>query len=168
MDVEGEFETFVRARSPSLLRAAWLLTGDWFAAEDLVQSALEKVWPKWSTLSHQEFAEAYVRRAVTTTFLRGRRRRWAGELPAAQLPEAVAQDEYEGADRRSAIFAVLLRLPRRQRAVLTWRYYGDLTERQTAAAMGCSVGTVKRYTARALATLRREPNIVVLLKESLT
>jgi RNA polymerase sigma-70 factor (sigma-E family) len=164
-EVEAQFDGFVRRASPRLLRAAWLLVGDWAGAEDLVQTALERTWPKWGTLPDDEQRLAYVHRVVTNSFLRGRRRRWTGEIATADLPEPPAYDEADAMVVRVGVAAAVRRLPPRQRAVVALRYLGDLTEAQTALAMGCSVGTVKRYHARALAALRADPAVLDLLAE---
>ncbi len=92
MGAEEDFDRFVRSSNARLLRTAWLLVGDWPAAEDLVQIALERLWPKWSRLPDDQQRLAYVHRILTTSFLRGRRRKWTGEIATADLPEPAAQD----------------------------------------------------------------------------
>jgi RNA polymerase sigma-70 factor (sigma-E family) len=161
--LEDEFDSFVRIHGPSLLRAGWLLTGDWGEAQDLVQIALERVWPRWADLTGEAHRTAYVHRVLTTSFLRSRRRRWRGELPSARLPEHAGPDDVDRLDTRLSLLTAVHLLPARQRAVLTWRFFADLTEAQTAQAMGCSIGTVKSYTSRALNTLRTQPGILDLL-----
>lgn len=159
------FEDFVTARGPSLLHAAWLLTGDRHRAEDLVQTALGKAWPHWSSIAQtgQGSYDAYVRKVMMTTYIAWWRRRWTGELPTASLPEHAYVDG-EGVaadvDRRRDILSALATLPRGQRAVIVLRYFADLTEQQTAESLGCSVGTVKSQAARAMKTLRRSPLLV--------
>jgi RNA polymerase sigma-70 factor (sigma-E family) len=160
VDVESDFDEFVRLRSPALLRAAWLLTGDWASAQDVVQSALERAWPRWPALVGREHEEAYVRRVMMTVFLRDRSRRWTAEIPFADLPDRHGSDLADLVAGQVSVAAALLRLPARQRAVLAWRYFADLTEAQTAYAMGCRVGTVKSYTARALTALRANEDLV--------
>jgi DNA-directed RNA polymerase specialized sigma24 family protein len=83
---EEAFDGFVRAASPGLLRAAWLLVGDWSAAEDLVQTAFEKTWPRWGRLPDDKQRLAYLHRVLTNAFLRGQRRRWMGEIASGDLP----------------------------------------------------------------------------------
>lgn len=143
---DREFATYVATRQRSLLRTAWLLCGDWPAAEDLVQTALLRAWRRWDRVIATGDPDAYVRRVVVTGYLSARRRRWTGELPTAALPETAAVDGYGAADLRDALGRVLPALPRGQRAVLVLRHYEDLTEVQTAAVLGCSVGTVKART----------------------
>ncbi|MDX6255964.1 MAG: hypothetical protein QOJ11_2298 [Frankiales bacterium] len=155
MDEPDGFREFVAGRSRALLRTAWLLTGDWAAAQDLVQTALAKTWPAWSRIRRTDDPEVYVRRVLVTTYATWWRRRWRGEAPAAELPERVTtSDAFEDADRRAVVAAALATLTRGQRAVVVLRYFDDLTEAQTASVLGCSVGTVKSQHARALAALR--------------
>jgi RNA polymerase sigma-70 factor (sigma-E family) len=150
------FGEFVAARSPALLRAAWLLTGDRATAQDLVQAALVRTWARWTRLERADNAEAYVRRVMVTTYATWWRRRWRAEVPTPVLPDgAQAGDAFAASDLRSQVRAALAELPRRQRAVIVLRYFEDLTEAQTAAALGISVGTVKSQAAKALARLRR-------------
>lgn len=153
------FAEFVAARSRDLLRFAWLLCGDWSTAEDLVQTALAKTWGHWQHIDHAD-PSRYVRRVIVTTRISGLRRRWRGEVPTARLPEAPQPgDAFRTADERQALIAALAELPPRQRAVIVLRYFEDLPESDTAAAMGCTVGTVKSQTAKALAALRRVPSL---------
>lgn len=146
------FEEFVASRGRDLWRTAWLLTGDAHKAEDLVQTALMKCWRRWSSISNDGAVEAYVRRTMVTTYTDWWRRRWNGERPTERLPERVHQDADTGL--RHDTLAALAALPRGQRAVLVLRFYEDLTEAQTAEALGISVGTVKSQTSRALSALR--------------
>jgi len=159
-----EFETFVAQAWPRLLRSAWLLTGDWHRAEDLVQTVLARAYGRWSRLANSN-PEAYLRAMLATTYLSWWRRRWRGEIPYERLPEHAAGDEHRGVELRHTLAEALLRLPARQRAVLVLRFHGDLTEAATAQALGLSVGTVKSYTSRALATLRADERLRDLLSE---
>jgi RNA polymerase sigma-70 factor (sigma-E family) len=157
-----DFEKFVRAAWPGLLRSAWLLTGDWHRAEDLVQTVLARVYGRWKRV-RDDAPQAYLRRMMVTTYLNWWRRRWRGEVAFEVLPEHPSGDLYSGSDLRIALAEMLASLPRRQRAVLMLRFHADLTEAQTAQAMGISVGTVKSYTARALDRLRASPELVSLV-----
>lgn len=146
------FEAYVAARSAALWRSAWLLTGDRHRAEDLVQTALMKCWRRWHRIEDAGAVEAYVRRTMVTTYTDWWRRRWTGELPTERMPdEVVPAPELEV---RRDVLAALATLPRGQRAVVVLRYFDDLTEAQTAATLGVSIGTVKSQNARALRTLR--------------
>ena len=147
-----DFDAFVGARGDALWRSAWLLTGDAHRAEDLVQTALGKCWPKFERVSAGGSFEAYVRRTMFTTYTAWWRRRWNGEVPTETLPHTATQRaEVEG---RADLMKALATLPKGQRAVVVLRYFDDLTEQQTAEVLGCSVGTVKSQTARALTSLR--------------
>src|SRR5215831_6055424 len=143
------FRDFVAARSGALVRSAWLLTGNEASAQDLVQLALAKTWSRWNHVVRKDSPEAYVRRVMMTSFLTWNRRRWHGEVPVGSVPDrAHPGDEFATADLRGSLRAALMELPRRQRAVIALRYFDDLTEAQAAAALGCSVGTVKSQSAK--------------------
>lgn len=163
---EREFESYVAARWRPLLRAGWLLTGNWAAAEDLVQSALARVWASWPRVRAVAERDAYVRRMLTNQFLEQQRRRSSTELPSDVLPESPAPDATADVDRRLALTRALAELPPQQRAAVVLRYFEDLPLEQTAAALGCSVGTAKSQTSRALAKLRHSAHIDSLLQEN--
>ena len=147
------FEEYVAARGDALWRMARLLTGDSHLAEDLVQSALVKAWPRWERVGPDGF-EPYVRRILVTTYTAWWRRRWNGEHPTGDLPEWSTGDEAEAVVRRRDLLDAMARLPRGQRAVVVLRWFEDLSEAQTAEVLGCGVGTVKSQGARAMASLR--------------
>ncbi len=155
MDEPAGFRDYVAARQRALLRSAWLLTGDWHAAEDIVQAALVRVWPRWTRVAAGGDPDAYVRRAVVNVYLTARRRRWHGEYAAATPPDRPdPADPYAAVELRDTLARVLPALGRRQRAIVVLRYFDDLTEAQVAEVMGCSIGTVKSQSAKALAKLR--------------
>ena len=148
----ADFEEFVNARRDALLRTAYLLTGDHHDAEDLVQSALIKVVPKWTRIKDRP--EGYVRQVLARESVnRWRSRRWR-EVTIDVVPDATDHDG-DGTDR-IALLEDLRRLSPRQRAVIVLRYFDDLTEADTAAALGISVGTVKSQARDALARLRNQ------------
>jgi len=154
MDDRADFDAFVVARSRALLKAAWLLTGDWQLAEDLLQTALAKSFLAWRRIGAGR-EEAYVRRVLVTTYATWWRRAWRRETPTAELPERADSTDASGTvDLRGIVLAALQDLPRRQRATVVLRYYCDLSEAETAEALDCSVGTVKSQAAKALARLR--------------
>ncbi|NHC23332.1 SigE family RNA polymerase sigma factor [Nocardioides sp. IC4_145] len=150
------FEGFVAARGDALWRAAWLLTGDHQLAEDLVQTALARSWRAWERVGPEAF-EAYVRRTMFTTYASWWRRKWRGERPTADLPEGPAPGSDSSA--RLDLVTALATLPRGQRAVVVLRYFEDLSERETAEALGIGVGTVKSQASRALRSLRSSPHV---------
>jgi RNA polymerase sigma-70 factor (sigma-E family) len=156
------FDDFVAARSRALLSTAYLLTCDHALAEDLLQTSLAKAWFAWKRI-HGE-PEPYVRKILVNTYASWWRRKWNGELPADTMPEPPGADGPDGvasAAEPTDLWAAMGRLPRRMRAVVVLRYYEDLTEAQTADLLGCSVGTVKSQTSKALAKLRIDPALAV-------
>lgn len=150
-----DFEDFVTARSSALLRTAYLLTRDHALAEDLLQTALTKAYLAWSRIDGSP--EAYVRKILVNTYTSWWRRKWNGEHPTDELPEQVDADSGRDVTAGMDLWDALAQLPRRQRAVVVLRYFEDLTEAETAEALGCSVGTVKSQASRALAKLRVDP-----------
>lgn len=154
-DADADFRDFVAARSPALLRTAYLLAGgDWALGEDLLQAALTKTYLAWGRINDQNAREAYVRRTLATTATSWWRRRWHGERATAVLPDIPSADSGAQFDERDALWRLVLELPLRQRAVLVLRFYEDLSEAQVAHTLGLSPGTVKSHTARALTALR--------------
>jgi RNA polymerase sigma-70 factor (sigma-E family) len=162
-DAENEFHAFVVARTPALSRTAYLLTGDHHLAEDLVQATLFKAAKAWHRIEGNP--EPYVRRILYTENVSWwRRRRHESEFPVAQHAER-AGSAYDD-DLRLTLEAALAQLTARQRTVLVLRYYEDLTEVQTAAALGIGVGTVKSTTRQALGRLRTlAPHLAELVGE---
>lgn len=148
------FDALVEVRAASLLRTAYLLTGDWGTAEDLLQTALVKTWFKWDRLREKDAAESYVRQVMARTYATWWRRKWRGELATGELPDVPARDDYDDVDARHALRIALAELPPRQRAIVVLRFYEDLSEAQVASLLGCSVGTVKSTASRALVRLR--------------
>jgi len=149
----ADFEEFVLARRGALLRTAYLLTGNPHDAEDLVQAALIKVVPKWTRI--QDRPEAYVRAVLARESTnRWRGRRWR-EVSTDTVPEVMHHNSADRTDQ-IALLEDLRKLSPRQRAVLVLRYFDDLTEADTAAALGISVGTVKSHAHNGLARLRNQ------------
>jgi RNA polymerase sigma-70 factor (sigma-E family) len=153
VDSDTAFRAFVEANGATLLHAARLLTGDHHRAEDLVQTALTKLYLKWARV---DAPLAYARRALVTTHLDSARRRWWGERPTEVLPEAVDADETASVEDRDELRRMLDSLEPRERAVVVLRYYCDLSEQDTAATLQVPVGTVKSTCSRALTKLRVE------------
>lgn len=150
---EQRFHDFVAARYPALLRTAYALTGDHHDAEDLVQASLVKAAAAWHRVG--ESPEPYVRRILYhESVSRWRRRRPVEQLTAAP-PERASADPQgaQHAPDRVDLGRALALLTSKQRAVLVLRFLEDLSERQTAAALGVRVGTVKSQTRHALARL---------------
>jgi RNA polymerase sigma-70 factor (sigma-E family) len=150
------FREYVVARSPALLRTAYLITGNRADAEDLLQTALAKTYLAWGRIRERESTDAYVRRVLVNTHTSfWRKRRQATVVPYADVPEPRTRDDHEdGSDLHDALWRALTALPPRMRAAVVLRYYEQLSEAEVADVLGCSIGTVKSQTARALLKLR--------------
>lgn len=162
-EAEQQFRAFVHARTPALSRTAYLLTGDAHLAEDLVQTALFKAAKAWHRIDGDP--EPYVRRILYTqnvSWWRSRRLKETA-LGSYDAPAAVPADR----DLRLTLEQALARLTSRQRTVLVLRFFEDLTEVQTGAALGIGSGTVKSIQRQALARLRTlAPELAELLGEA--
>jgi RNA polymerase sigma-70 factor (sigma-E family) len=155
MTRRDEFAEFVSARSGALHRAAYLMVGDAALAQDLVQEALVKTYAAWPRLRASANAEAYCRKAITTTAISWFRRRSWSERPTEHPASGVDVPGHDDQVTQSQwLWEGLMLLPVRQRAAIVLRYYEDLTEAQTAQAMGCAVGTVKSQVSAGIAKLR--------------
>jgi RNA polymerase sigma-70 factor (sigma-E family) len=157
---ETEFAEFFSATWPRLYRTALAMTGDVGQAEDALQSAYAKAYASWGRIRGADHPEAYVRRMAVNEVLGVRRRGWwrserAHTTPAPPEPSPAGRAPTDRFADRDEMWTALLALPPRQRAVLVLRYYEDLSEQQIAAALGCSVGTVKSQASAALTSLRR-------------
>ena len=155
-DRDEEFGAFARNCATPLHQTAYLLCGDWHLAHDLVQDTLVKAYQHWSRVRRADSPDSYVR-AILLNEARSRWRRRERTVPVARFPdgrEPVTPDQTDEITSRAALLQALLALPLRQRATVILRYVEGMTERETAAALGCSEGTVKSQSARALGTLR--------------
>src|SRR4051794_2035212 len=153
----AEFERFVAEHGDRLLHAAYGLCGDWQHAEDLVQRALVALARRWSAVSTNPLGYSY-RCLVRANIDRWRvvRRRPEVLLDPQDLSGLGPAREPVDPENHLVVLAALQTLPRRQRAIVVLRYLQDLSEADTAAALGISVGAVKSGTARGLARLRAE------------
>lgn len=151
---DAAFAAFMTDASPSLLRTAWLLTGNRDVAHDLVQSALVKTYVAWPRVREGE-ALAFTRRVLINEKT-DRWRRRHGETTFAEPPHdaATSADDIRTADLRDEVVRMLATLPDQQRKVVVLRYYNDLSEQAVADALGISVGAVKSAASRGLAALR--------------
>lgn len=156
--VEADFDAFVGSRYDRLRRAAYVLTGDVHAADDLVQTTMVKLLRHWSRVAAADDPDAYLFRKMTHTYRSGMRRRWHREHPHADMPTGVntgrAESATDAVTERHAVVAALKTLSPAHREVLVLRFMADWSEARTAVELGCSVGTVKSRTSRALAALR--------------
>jgi RNA polymerase sigma-70 factor (sigma-E family) len=152
---DAEFSDFMQGRWSQLVRLAYALTGDRQLAEDLAQSAFARAYASWGRVRRADNPDAYLRRIVVNANASRFRKMRVSEILTETVPDLVAAAD--GADRRGerdALVAALLQLPSGQRAAVVLRYWLDLTETETAAILGCSVGNVKSQSSRALAKLR--------------
>lgn len=159
-----DFDAYVTVAWPRLLRSAWLLTGDWHRAEDLVQTVLARAYGRWPRLRDGS-PDAYLRTMLATTYLTWWRRKSRNEIPTDPLPDRPDRETHSRVDLQDAVRRALAALPRQQRAVLMLRFHADLTEADTARVLNIGVGTVKSYTARAMAVLRDDASLRELLIE---
>lgn len=149
-----EFEQYAVAAYPRLVRVAFLMTGNLGNAEDLVQNALLRTLGAWKRISGTGDIDHYVYRVLVNAHISARRRRWWLEIPTGWLPDRVGPDPYRDSDDRDMLHRALAVLSARQRAVIVLRYYQDMTEAAAADVLGCSVGTVKTLSWRALSRMR--------------
>jgi len=155
-DRDEEFREFIGNRASLLHQSAYLLCGDWHLAHDLVQDTLVKAYQHWPRVRQADSPDAYVRRILLNE-ARNRWRRRERVIPVSRFPEErepVAPDTADDVASRAGLLEALLALPLRQRATVVLRYLEGMSERETAAVLGCSEGTVKSQSARALGTLR--------------
>lgn len=152
---DEQFHSFVLSHRAGLVRTATLLTaGDAHLAEDLVQSTLTKLYVAWPAFRRADNPEGYLRRTLVNALTDERRRWWRRhERPVADLPDR-PHVEPDQDDRSDGLRSALRDLPPKMRAALVFRYFYDLDVADTADALGCSEGTVKSQTARALERLR--------------
>ncbi|MEI5673293.1 MULTISPECIES: SigE family RNA polymerase sigma factor [Nocardioides] len=149
----GSYEEFVAARSATLFRTAYLLTGSRADAEDLLQVALVKVYAAWRRVSRATSPEAYARRTLVNAFVSSRRpARFTRERLVHSPPDAAVHDP--DPDDRLALWPLVSALPPRQRAVVVLRYYEGLSEREIAEELRIAPGTVKSTCSAALRSLR--------------
>jgi RNA polymerase sigma-70 factor (sigma-E family) len=157
--LDEEFGKFMHDRWPAMVRFAYGLTGNPWAAEDIAQAAFIKAYAAWPRVMRAHNPGAYVRRIVINEHRdRARKRR-----PAERFTEIAPHRGVDVAaqiDDRSALTAALQALAPRQRAVIVLRYWLDLSEADIAATMSCSAGTVKSQASRALAALRKSTELI--------
>lgn len=165
---ESAYCDFVAARRRSLLQTAFLFTGDWHAAEDLVQITLAKLYVAWTRVRRRDEMDAYARRTLLNAYLDERRRPWRREQAVATVPDQpTTAAELPDPGTRQRILAALAAIPPRQRAALVLRFWADMSVEQVADLLNCSAGTVKSQTARGLERLREAfgPDLLAELKE---
>lgn len=166
---EASYGEYVGARRRMLLRTAFLLTGDWHAAEDLVQETLTKLYVVWRRVRRHD-ADAYARKTMLHAYIDSTRRPWRREHVVDAVPDGVGGgDPADGSDpeTRRRLLAALAVVPPRQRAVLVLRFWEDLSVEQVAGLLGCSTGNVKSQTSRGLDRLREVlgPQAITTIEE---
>lgn len=152
---DAEFAEWMEARQRRLLRTAYLLTGNVHEAEDLVQTALAKVYLAWDRVSKAQSMDAYARKILVNEHTSMWRRMWRQRetvTDTSSYDVPVDSPQYDGVS--AALWETVRSLPERQRAVVVLRYYEQLSEKEAAEALGVSVGTIKSQSSRALDTLR--------------
>lgn len=151
--VDQEFRAFVEQMAGPLHRMAFLLCGDWHLADDLVQESLAKAYSHWAKVQRADNPSAYVRRILINESRRNWRRnpQTDTQLSGADVAVPDLSDRVAG---RADLIRALQSLPIRQRATVVLRFLEELSERETATVLGCSEGTVKSQTSRALTKLK--------------
>jgi len=147
------YTEYVTAKLPWLRRTAYLLCQDWHRADDLLQTAITKLYINWQRAERVENIDGYARTILVNTFLAEQRSPWWKRV----VPHREDLDSATKATDLEAILdlrAALSALPPKQRATVVLRYYNDLSITETAEALCCSEGTVKSQTSRALVSLR--------------
>jgi RNA polymerase sigma-70 factor (sigma-E family) len=161
-DPGSDFDTYIRSSGQRLKRLAYLLTGDLDTAEDLLQSAYAKTLPRWEQVRGYDNPDAYLRRVMVTIRTSWWRRLRGREVLSGDLRESGSSGPVAGRDLAAdqgeldRVLRALRRLPRRQQVAVVLRHYCDLSEAETAAVMGISVGGVKSQTSKGLAALRAD------------
>jgi RNA polymerase sigma-70 factor (sigma-E family) len=153
MSLDEEYTAYVSGRLPWLRQIAYPLCQDWHRADDLVQTAITRLYVKWRHARLADDLDAYVRVILIRVFLAEQRGGWFSRVRLMSTPP---HSSFESSDRDTAmdLRRALAAVPPRQRATLVLRFHCDLSVEQTARTLGCSTGTVKSQTARGLATLR--------------
>jgi RNA polymerase sigma-70 factor (sigma-E family) len=158
---DAEFTDFMHGRWSQLVRLGYGLTGDRQLAEDLAQTAFAKAYASWGRVRRADNPDAYLRRIVVNANSNRFRKIRVGEVLTEMVPDLMAAAD--GAQRRGdrdALMTALMQLPYGQRAAVVLRYWMDLSETETAAILGCSVGNVKSQASRALTKLRTSAALV--------
>ncbi|WP_432190373.1 SigE family RNA polymerase sigma factor [Streptomyces sp. Tue6028] len=159
---DDEFQGFMAARWPALVRTAYLLTGSHHSAEDLAQSALARAFVKWHRVRDSNDPAAYVRqimiRCHADQFRRSRVREWF----TGHLPDTAAPSHETSRDQREALVHALGQLPARQRTAVVLHFFDDMTHAQIATALGTRESTVRSQLSRALAKLRQDGSLAEL------
>ncbi len=150
-----DFDDWVAARGPALLRLAYVLTGSRADAEDVVQDALSRALPRWSRISTLDDPDAYVRRIVVNAHVSWWRRMRRREVPVESVRDRAVADG-PSTEERDRVWRACQALPPDQRTAIVLRFYEDLDYADIAALTGVREGSVRSRVSRGLAALRRE------------
>jgi RNA polymerase sigma-70 factor (sigma-E family) len=151
---DAAYVEYVAARQAHLRRIAYAVCGDWHRADDVLQTALTKLYLAWPRLRDDTSPDAYVRRIIVRTDIDEHRRPWRRERPGLEGHDAPARTELPVEDR-SELFEALQVLPAMQRKTVLLRYWLGLSVQETARELDISEGTVKSHASRGLASLQR-------------
>ncbi len=154
MDQTAEFEAYFRARRDSVRRTAYLLCGDWHRADDHTQAAFVALHRHWRRIRDRDALDGWMRRTLVRLVIDESRRPWRRERSTDDVQAGRIESGADGVVTRHVLVDGLRSVPPRQRAVLVLRYLEGLDVAGTAAALGCSEGTVKSQTSHGLAALR--------------
>ncbi len=149
---EDGFRAWVAVRREPLRRSVYLMCGDWYLADDVVQDAMTRLYAVWERVARRGDPEAYARRIVVNLLIDHSRRPARREIPRETLPESAGPGSAD--DRREVLASALAEVPPRQRATLVLRFWEGLSVEETASIMNCSAGTVKSSTSKGLANLK--------------
>jgi RNA polymerase sigma-70 factor (sigma-E family) len=150
---EAAFVDHIAARQVHLRRVAYAICGDWHRADDLLQTALTKLYVAWPRVCGKGTEDAYVRQIMVRANIDEHRRPWRRERVTDELPETAARDR--DVEERSELFAALQDLPEMQRKVIVLRHWLQLSVAEAARELGIAEGTVKSHSSRGLAALER-------------
>jgi RNA polymerase sigma-70 factor (sigma-E family) len=164
---DAEFTDYVSAKARWLRQVAYLLCGDWYRADDLVQTSVAKLYANWGRARRADNLDGYARTVVVNTFLAEQRTRWWRSVVLRE-PDDTEPAPSVDQDDRLDLRAALATLPPGQRAAVVLRYYSDLSVDDAARTLRCSTGTVKSQTARGIAALRRQldPDPITLAEDT--
>ncbi|WP_435741736.1 sigma-70 family RNA polymerase sigma factor [Nocardioides sp. SYSU DS0663] len=163
MDDEAAFAAYADEAWPTLVRAAVFLGCSAPDAEDAAQTTLVKCYRSWTRVSGADNREAYVYRMLVNTVRDSHRRPWRRERSHADVPHrAEGRDPHGAVEVADAVHRALAGLSKPNRDVVVLRYFVQLTEAQTAAALGIAPGTVKSRLSRALSALSADRHLADL------
>lgn len=151
----ADFEEYVAARQRHLRRIAYALCGDWTQAEDLLQTALAKLYVAWPRVHRDGREDAYVRRILVRTSVDEHRRPWHRHEGGVAVPvDRPAPESTVGVEERSVLVDALAKLPEMQRKAVVLRHWLGLSVAEAAEELGIAEGTVKSHTSRGIAALQ--------------